>query len=62
MYFIVHKKDNRFEKLTFPNSTPWEELVSKIEGSVIEIFQNDMLESKHFDEYFNATYRKKKNR
>ena len=60
MYFVVHKKDNRFEKLTFPNSTLWAELVSKIDGTVIEIFQNDLLEMKHFDEYFTATYRKKK--
>jgi len=42
--------------MTLPNSTLWEELVLKIEGTVIEIFQNDLLELKSFDEYFNTTY------
>ena len=56
MYFIIYKKDNSFGKMTLPNSTLWEELVLKIEGTVIEIFQNDLLELKSFDEYFNTTY------
>jgi hypothetical protein len=60
MYFVVYKNDNKFERLTFPNTTLWEELVSKIEGTVVEIFQNDKLEVRHFDDYFNATYRRKK--
>jgi len=58
MYFVITKKDNVFEKMILSNETLWEELVSKIEGTVIEIFQNDLLEMKNFDEYFNATYAK----
>lgn len=60
MYFIITKKDNVFEKMALPNTASWEELVSKINGTVIEIFQNDLLEAKSFEEYFNVTYRKTK--
>lgn len=60
MYFIIYKKDN-IEKLTLPDSTTWEELLSKIQGTVIEIFQSNILECKNFDEYVAATYHKVNN-
>lgn len=58
MYFIIYKKNNRFEKLVFPNSILWNEMIAKVQGIIVEIFKNDLLELKHFDEYFNASYRK----
>jgi len=60
MYFIVYKKNEKFERASLPNSTSWEEVTSRIEGTLVELFQNDNLDQRSFDEYFFSNYRNEK--
>jgi hypothetical protein len=60
MYFIVYKKDEKFERATLPSSSPWEEVVARIEGTLVELFENDKLDARGFDEYFFSNYRNEK--
>jgi len=57
MYFIVYKKDEKFERATLPSSSLWEEVVARIEGTLVELFKNDILDVRSFDEYFFSNYR-----
>lgn len=58
MYFVIVKRAD-YEQFSMPNSAAWADLTAKIgNDTVVEIFQNDLLEMKHFLEYFNGTYRR----
>lgn len=60
MYFIVTKTNNSFKHYTFDNSIEWADLLSKLDGNIIELFQNEVLEVLDFNSYFNERYFKKR--
>ena len=60
MYFIITEVGGQFKSATFANSNDWDEMIASLEGEVIELFQSDKLEPRHFEEYFDFNYRKKK--
>jgi hypothetical protein len=59
MYFIISESSGQFKSYQFRDSVVWSEMIAAIEGNVIELFQSNLLEPKHFDEYFNSNYQKK---
>jgi len=52
MFFLIYKLGNYFKKRTFPNNTSWEEILKSFEGEVIDLFKNDCLTERDFNNYF----------
>lgn len=59
IFIITRLAKNKFKSYVFQASIDWDEMLKKIEGTVIELFKNDILEPTDFESYFNANYNKK---
>ena len=60
MYFVIARNNGLFTNQTYQNSVKWDTILSKNKGEIVEIFQNDLLEVKDFNDYFEENYLRKK--
>jgi hypothetical protein len=57
MYFLIYRLGTVLHKRIFPDYTSWNTILDSFKGIVVELFKNDRLSERDFNNLFSVTRR-----